>query len=124
MTTRIDDLLSGRFQACCLNYNTHLKQIFGDNFGIEKHLSFSLQFSSLSEKQVENLREYKDLPENISTFINNFDQEVPESNFNDSRYSYRVLFVPKTTNRSLNCTRIPSQSLGMSTPILKGGRKP
>lgn len=106
MTTRIDDLLSGRFQSCGLNYNTHLKQLFGDDLGIEKHLSFSLQFSSLSEKQVESLREYKDLPENISTYINDFDQALPESNFNDSKYSYRVLFVPKTANRKGQADRV------------------
>ena len=38
MTTKIDDLLSARFQACCLNYNTYLKKLFGDQLGIEKYL--------------------------------------------------------------------------------------
>jgi hypothetical protein len=82
MTTRIDDLLSARSQA-----------------GIEKHLAFSLQFSSLSEKQLDQLIDYKDLPEHISSYIQKFDQELPEDDFNDSRFSYRVLFVPKTVNR-------------------------
>lgn len=99
MTTQIDDLLSARFQACCLNYNTYLKQLFVNQQGIEKHLSFSLQFSSLSEKQVEQLSEYKDLPQNVSEYIKNFDQELPDEEFNDSKFSYRVLFVPKTANR-------------------------
>src|SRR3982751_2622111 len=30
MTSRIDDLLSARFQACCLNYNEYLKKFFGN----------------------------------------------------------------------------------------------
>lgn len=106
MTTRIDDLLSARFQACCLNYNFYLKKLFGDQFGIEKHLSFSLQFSSLSEKQVEELKELKDLPGNISMYISTFDQALPDINFNDSRYSYRVLFVPKTVNRKGQADRV------------------
>lgn len=29
MTTKIDDLLSARFQACCLNYNNYLKSFLG-----------------------------------------------------------------------------------------------
>ncbi len=99
MTTKIDDLLSARFQACCLNYNSNLKKLFPKQNGIEKHLSFSLQFSSISEKQVDQLVDYKDLPGNISSYIQNFDKELPEDDFNDSRFSYRVLFVPKTVNR-------------------------
>ncbi len=51
MTTRIDDILSARFQACCLNYNKYIKQCFGEQYGIEKHLSFSLQFSTISRDQ-------------------------------------------------------------------------
>jgi len=99
MTTKIDDLLSARFQACCLNYNDYLKKLFPKQEGIEKHLSFSLQFSSLSEKQVDQLVDYEGLPQNISAYIQNFDQALSEKDFNDSRFSYRVLFVPKTANR-------------------------
>ncbi|MGG6262170.1 DUF3644 domain-containing protein [Stutzerimonas stutzeri] len=40
MTTRIDELLSARFQACCLNYNQLIKSLFGEQQGIDKHLSF------------------------------------------------------------------------------------
>ncbi len=99
MTTKIDDLLSARFQACCLNYNYYLKKLFSKQEGIEKYLSFSLQFSSLSEKQVDQLVDYEGLPQNISAYIQNFDQGLSEKDFNDSRFSYRVLFVPKTANR-------------------------
>jgi hypothetical protein len=99
MTTKIDDLLSARFQACCLNYNDYLKKLFPKQEGIEKHLSFSLQFSSLSEKQVDQLVDYEGLPQNISAYIQNFDQCLSEKDFNDSKFSYRVLFVPKTANR-------------------------
>lgn len=99
MTNRIDDLLSARFQACCLNYNHYLKTLFKNQDGIEKYLSFSLQFSSLSEKQIDQLDDYKDLPPNISSYIESFDQSLNEKDFNDSKFAYRVLFVPKTANR-------------------------
>ena len=99
MTTKIDDLLSARFQACCLNYNYYLKLLFPKNESVEKYLSFSLQFTSLGEKQIEQLKDYQDLPKNISTYIKNFDQDLADEEFNDSRFSYRVLFVPKTVNR-------------------------
>jgi hypothetical protein len=106
MTTRIDDLLSARFQACCLNYNYYLKKFFGSNLGIEKYLSFSLQFSSISEKQVEQLSEIEDLPANISSYIADFDNQMSDEDFNDSRFSYRVLFVPKSVNHKGQADRV------------------
>lgn len=106
MTTRIDDLLSARFQACCLNYNQYLKELFPSQKGIEKFLSFSLQFSSLSEIQVDQLNDYKNLPPNIASYIESFDKDLSEESFNDSKFSYRVLFVPKTVNRKGQADRV------------------
>lgn len=98
MTTRIDDYLSARFQACCLNYNEYIKSLFGESLGIDKHLSFSLQFSSIKEEHANQLKEFSDLPENISSYINGFDSDLPQEEYNDLRYSYRVLYVPKSVN--------------------------
>lgn len=99
MTSKIDDLLSGRFQACCLNYNRYLKLLFPKQDGIEKYLSFSLQFSSLGEEQINQLKECDYLPKNIYSYLHEFDEKLDEKIYNDSRFSYRVLFVPKTANR-------------------------
>ncbi len=122
MTTKIDDLLSARFQACCLNYNFYLKKLFPKQSGIEKHLSFSLQFSSLSEKQVDQLVDYKELPQNISAYIQKFDQELSENDFNDSRFSYRVLFVPKTANRKGQADKV-IEFIPADSEIAKGMNK-
>ena len=122
MTTKIDDLLSARFQACCLNYNAYLKKLFPSQHGIEKYLSFSLQFSSLSEKQLDQLVDYKDLPQNISTYIQNFDKELPDADFNDSKFSYRVLFVPKTANRKGQADKV-IEFIPADSEIAKGMNK-
>lgn len=106
MTTKIDDYLSARFQASCLNYNYYIKKLFGDKFGIDKFLSFSLQFSSIDEEQISQLRKFDDLPPNIATYINEFDKEVPDDEFNDLRYSYRVLYVPKSVNHKGQADRV------------------
>ncbi len=98
MTTKIDDYLSARFQASCLNYNKYIKKLFDDKLGIDKHLSFSLQFSSISEKQVAQLREFTDLPANISSYITDYDESINDAEYNDMRFSYRVLYVPKSVN--------------------------
>lgn len=98
MTTRIDDYLSARFQACCLNYNHYIKKLFGKEHGIDKYLSFSLQFSSITDDHAKQLREFSELPKNIAAYINAFDDEVSDEEFNNPQYSYRVLYVPKTVN--------------------------
>jgi len=95
MTTKIDNLLSARFQACCLNYNNYIKKMFGNNQGIDKHLSFSLQFASISEEQIDELANHDGLPKSIQTFIEGFDGSLSSDEFNSPKFSYRVLFVPK-----------------------------
>lgn len=99
MTTKIDEYLSARFQSCCLNYNSYIKQLFGNDYGIDQHLSFSLQFSTIKDEHATQLRKFTDLPENIAAYINDFDESVSEDDFNDIKYSYRVLYVPKSVNK-------------------------
>jgi len=98
MTTKIDDYLSARFQACCLNFNHYIKTFFGDEYGIDRHLSFSLQFSSITEDHAKQLNEFNDLPKNIASYINGFDDALTDDEFNNPQYSFRVLYVPKTVN--------------------------
>ena len=86
MTNRLDEHLSARFQACCLNYNGLIKRLFGDDFGIDKHLSFSLQFSAINTDQWEALHDAEGLPPNIRAFINAFDSALTEAEFNDPRF--------------------------------------
>lgn len=99
MTSRIDDLISARFQACCLNYNHYLKQLFPRVHGIEENLAFSLQFSSVSKVQIDQLDKIEDLPGPIRKFIVGFDGALAEDEFQSPRFAYRVLFVPKIANR-------------------------
>ena len=98
MTTRLDDMISGRFQACCLNYNDYFRKLFGHEHGMEKNQSFSLQFSSISEKQNKLLADIDILPKNIASYIEKFDEEVTDEDFNSSRFSYKVILLKKTVN--------------------------
>ena len=106
MTTRIDDILSARFQACALNYNEYIKKLFGAENGIEMHLSFSLQFSTISTEQKELLEEHPGLPTNIQGYIRDFDTELSDEEFSNQHYAYRILFVPKTANRKGQSDRV------------------
>ena len=98
MTTRIDDLLSARFQACCINYHDASVLLFGEEYGIAKHLAVSLQFSSLSQEQVDTLEEQTGLPGHIKKYIEGFDGALTPAEFASEKFAYRVIFVPKTAN--------------------------
>ena len=98
MTTRIDDLLSAKFQACCLNYHEYRRKLFNDS-SMQEHLSFSLQFASISEEQKDLLSTKTDLPQNIESYIRDFDKTLSDSEYSSPKYAYRILFVPKTANR-------------------------
>jgi hypothetical protein len=37
-TNRIDDTVSAKLQACCINFNDSIKQLFGPQFGLERRL--------------------------------------------------------------------------------------
>lgn len=122
MTSRIDDLLSARFQACCLNYNTYLKQFFGDNLGIENHLAFSLQFSTIDTEQKELLIDQENLPKNIASYILDFDQSLADEEFSSQKYAYRILFVPKTANRKGQADRV-IEFVKSDSPLAQGINK-
>src|SRR5438876_8772100 len=37
----LDQFASARYQACCLNYNRCIKELFGKRFGIDRYLGYS-----------------------------------------------------------------------------------
>ena len=98
MTTRIDDLLSARFQACCINFDEAIVAMFGKKYGIAQHLSVSLQFASLGQEQVDFLSEREGLPGHIQKFIEGFDGALPPDQYASPKFAYRVIFVPKLAN--------------------------
>jgi hypothetical protein len=122
MTTRIDDYLSARFQSCCLNFNYYIKKLFGNKYAIDKHLSISLQFSTINEEQTNKLKKFTDLPNNIATYINDFDEKLSDDLYNDIRFSYRVLYVPKSVNRKGQADKV-IEFIPANSPEAKGLNK-
>ena len=50
-TNRIDDAVSAKLQACCINFNETIKTLFGLQYGLEKRLPLALQFVTFSADQ-------------------------------------------------------------------------
>ena len=98
MTTRIDDHLSAKFQAAALNFNQHIKKLFGARYSLDPEQAMSIQFSSITEKTAKELMAQADLPQHIHSYIVQFEGEMTEEEYNDPAFSYRVAFVRKTAN--------------------------
>jgi Protein of unknown function (DUF3644) len=133
MTTRLDDYLSARFQACCLNYNHYIKELFGAEYAIDSYLSFSLQFSSLTDEHAKQLKDFTDLPPNIAGFINEFDNHLSDQDFENPKYSYRVLYVQKAAGTRGKADRViefipadspEAQGLNREYVLIKDREKP
>ena len=98
MTRQLDDTVSAKFQACCLNYNYYIKKLFGEKHAVDHLLDFSLQFSSMKEEQIESAPSPDEMPSHIHKFLRDFEDNMSKEEFDSPQYAYRVLFLPKTAN--------------------------
>ena len=99
MTRSLDNYISGHYQACALNFNRYIKDLFGDRYGIDDHLAFSIQFMKISEEQILGSKPEADIPEHLRTYIAEFDASLTEDQRNSERYVIRLVFQPKSVNR-------------------------
>ncbi|KQN18065.1 hypothetical protein ASE89_07000 [Sphingomonas sp. Leaf30] len=95
----LDAALSAKLQACCINFNDALKQLYGAKYGLERKLSLALQFASLDPEQVGAVRS-ADLPPHLATVMDAFEAQLTPEQYSDPRYAYRVAMVPRHANRA------------------------
>jgi hypothetical protein len=98
MSPVLDQFVSARYQACCLNYNRYLVELFGKRYGIDQHLGYSLQLQSIAREQLAAPQE-ADLPANVRSYIARFDSGLTPDELNSERFAYRMLFVPKLVGK-------------------------
>ena len=106
MTRSLDGFLSGRYQACAMNFNSRLKQLFGKKHGLDQQLSYSIQFLQLAAEQLEHPIPEPDVPERLRAYVREFDDALTHDQYNSERYSYRLLFKRKLVNRPGRADRV------------------
>jgi len=99
MTRSLDNFLSGRYQACAINYNDYIKKLFGKRHGIDEQLTYSIQFVQLSEEQIGGAEPETSIPERLRAYIAEFDGKLTHEEYNNERFSFRLLFKRKLVNR-------------------------
>lgn len=99
-TSRIDDALSAKLQACCINFNDAIKSMFGAQYALERRLPIALQFVTFSPDQRAILKKAGTLPRHVETMMDSFEQKLTPEQQADPRFAFRVFMVHKTANRA------------------------
>ena len=104
-STGVDERLSGRYLACCLNYERYLCKLFGDRHSLDSEIAFTLQFRDLtarapSEETVDSL------PSNVMSYLQEFDAELSDEELKSAYFRCRFLFVPLVTSKKAQADKV------------------
>ena len=122
MTSKIDEHLSAKLQACAINYNHYLRQFFGEKYSMDKELTLSIQFAPISPEQEELLLDNDKLFGNISNYIATFEKDLSSEQMVNTRYAYRIVFVPVNVNRKGQADRV-IEFIKADSPLAEGINK-
>lgn len=106
MTRSLDHYLSGRYQACAVNYNEYLKKLFGKKRGLDQFLAYSIQFTEISDEQLLGPSPQATIPERLRAYVVEFDNALDHDEYNSPKFSYRLLFKKKLVNRPGQADRV------------------
>ena len=99
-TNRIDDAVSAKLQACCINFNDAIKSLFGEQYALERRLPIALQFVTFSPDQRALLKKAGTLPRHVETMMDAFERQLTPEQQADPRFAFRVFMVHRAANRA------------------------
>lgn len=103
----LDSYLSARYQACALNYNYYLKELFGPRYSLDNILALSLQFAELDYMQANIIKDKEGLiPKEIHSYIADFDSSLTDEEIKSDRFAYRLLFSKVVAKRQGQADRV------------------
>ena len=93
----VDEELTGRYLACCLNFEQAICTLFGPEYSLGTEMAVALQFRDLSAVP-EATEAQHPLPANVASYLQKFDDSLSAEEFQSPRYSYRLIFTRKLAN--------------------------
>lgn len=99
-TNRIDDAVSAKLQACCINFNEAIKNLFGPQYALERRLPIALQFVTFGSDQRALLKRAGNLPANIAAMMDAFHNGMTVQEQADPAFAHRTVFIPKVGARA------------------------
>lgn len=120
MTKKIDSSVSAKLQACSINYNFYIKELFGDLFGVDQELGLAIQFSPIEAEQKKNLFHNEKIADNVKNFITTFEDTLTDDEIGNRHYAYRVVFARVDGKRVNGETDEVIKFLPADSPQAKG----
>ncbi|MBE1526852.1 hypothetical protein GGC65_001308 [Sphingopyxis sp. OAS728] len=96
---RGDSKWLGLFQACCLNFDKAMCELFGAQLTLSHDLAFALQFAKLNFDQATTLNQYE-IPEAIDAIDARLREGMTESQIADLEYQFRVIYTLDAVTKS------------------------
>lgn len=96
---RADTQFLSIFQACCLNFDKAICDLFGPDMALSNELSFSLQFAKMDLGQLAQVHAYE-VPEHIRTLEQEIDGDLDEARSADIEYRFRVVYTFENSTKS------------------------
>ncbi|PJI91281.1 hypothetical protein BC777_0105 [Yoonia maricola] len=96
---RADTRFLSIFQACCLNFDKSICDLFGPDLALSNELSFSLQFAKMDFEQLAQIHSYE-VPEHIKTLEKTIEDQLDETRSTDIEYRFRVVYTFENSTKS------------------------
>ncbi|QNE33215.1 hypothetical protein F1C10_00275 [Sphingomonas sp. NBWT7] len=96
---RADVKWLGIFQACCLNFDKALCELFGANLTLSHDLSFAIQFAKMNIEQLSTLNRYE-IPAHIDAVDARLTEGMTDAQIADLDYQFRVVYTLDAVTKS------------------------
>lgn len=96
---RADARWLGLFQACCLNFDKAISELFGSRLTLSHDLSFAIQFTKMNLEQLATLNRYE-IPAHIDAIDARLTEGMTEAQIADLEYQFRVVYTLDAVTKS------------------------
>lgn len=96
---RADAKWLGLFQACCLNFDKAICELFGSSLTLSHDLSFAIQFTKMNLDQLATLNRYE-VPAHIDAVDARLTEGMTEAQIADLEYQFRVVYTLDAVTKS------------------------
>lgn len=103
-STGTDKRFSGRYLACCLNYERYICQLFGEKYSLGEAVAFSLQFRDFTTPTPQEA--VGPLPSNVATYIREFDAGLSDEVIKSQYFRRRFRLTPIVTNKKAQADEV------------------
>lgn len=89
----------GLYQACCLNFEKTICEMFGERVSLADDLAFALQFTKTDFEQLSELSRFE-IPAHIEAIDARRMEGMSEEQLNDLEYQFRVVYTFDSASKS------------------------